>query len=91
MNGGYIMVNGSGLDLAAESAQTIEGIYSQVDTAYKTGKPVYIYGCVSGSAAVSPIAIMLLQTNETTYTATAGTQQLVITDADAVTVSNLVS
>ena len=39
-NGGYIMVDCTGLDLNTDSKQTITGIFNKVDTAFKSGKPI---------------------------------------------------
>lgn len=92
MNGGYMMIDCTGLDLTDGSTQEIEGIFAQVDTAYKTGKPAYAYGCVFGDYGVmSPIAVMLLPYGSGTYTATASTLQITVTSDDEVTITNLVN
>ena len=92
MNGGYVMIDCMGLDLTDESTQTINGIYDKVETAYKTGKPVFANNCEWGTGLVmSPIPIMVIPLNSGVYTCTAATLQINIDDENGVTITNLVS
>ncbi len=92
MNGGYINVDCGGLNLLAESAQTIAGIYDRVKTAWLTGKPIYAYNCMWGDSPISPIPVFAIpfpESNE--IICTASTLQVIVKDDDSVTINNLVS
>lgn len=91
MTGGYIMIDCRGLNLLAESSQTIPGLYSAVQMAMSTGKPIYAYNVKWGMLNITPIHVFSIQLTETTVTCTASTLQVVVTSADAVTVNNLVA
>lgn len=92
MNGGYVMIDCTGLDLTDESKQTISGIYDKVETAYKTGKPVYANNCNWGTGLVmSPIPVMVLPLSSGIFTCTAATLQITVDDENGVTIINLVS
>ena len=91
MIGGYKLIDCSGLDLLADSKQTITGIYAKVEEAYKTGKPIIAQNLEWGDVGImSPVAVMVLPYAENTYTATASTLQLVITSDDGVVVNNFI-
>ncbi len=90
MTGGYIMIDCHGLDLLSESSQTISGLYSDIQTAMRIGKPIYAYNVNWGTLAITPIHVFAIQLTSTTVTCTASTLQVVITSDDAVTVNNLV-
>ena len=93
-NGGYIMVDCTGLDLNTATKQTISGIFNQVDTAFKSGKPVYAIGAtfnISGTGNfTSPINVMINSDENGGYVATASTLQLWIDSDDGVEVHNLI-
>lgn len=55
MNGGYILVDVTGLNLSSESEQEIAGIWDKAVTAMKVGKPIIVHGCTYGTAPVSPV------------------------------------
>ena len=52
-NGGYAMVDFTGLDLS--NPGTISGIYQKTKAALSTGKPVVISGVKNGNQPFSPI------------------------------------
>lgn len=90
MNGGYINIDCGGLNLLAESAQTITGLYQTVFDAWKRGKPMYAYNCMWGETLISPIAVFAIpfpDSNE--IICTASTLQVVIKNDDTVTINNL--
>lgn len=91
MVGGYIMLDCVGLNLLAETSQTIAGLYTTVQTAMRTGKPIYAYNVKWGNLDITPIHVFAIQLTATTITCTASTLQVVITSADVVTVNNLVA
>lgn len=92
MQGGYLMLDCTGIDLLKSSKQTINGIYKQCDDAFKSGKAVYAHNLIWGSGkGCSPIQVMLIPLEDNLYTATASTLQLVITSDNGVKVNNLVA
>ena len=92
-NGGYTMVDCTGIDLNTSTKQTITGIFNRVDTAFKTGKPVYAVNATFNISATgntaSPINVMVNSDQNGGYVATASTLQLWIDSDDGVTVVNL--
>lgn len=92
MIGGYKLIDCTGIDLLADSKQTIAGIYAKVEESYKTGKPIIAENLAWGDVGImSPVAVMVLPYAENTYTATASTLQLVITSDDGVVVNNFIN
>ena len=55
MNGGYILVDVTGLNLSSSDEQEIAGIWDKAVTALKVGKPIVVHGCTYGAAPVSPV------------------------------------
>lgn len=53
MNGGYALVDFTGVDLSDLGTKT--GAYDEVSDALKTGKPVVIHGIVNGDQAFTDI------------------------------------
>ena len=92
-NGGYIMVDCTGIDLNTDTKQTITGIFDQVDKAFKSGKPVYAINAtfnISGTGNMtSPVNVMINSDENGGYIATASTLQLWIDSDDGVTVVNM--
>ena len=91
MNGGYTMIDCSGIELTTATKQTIAGIYKQVVTAYKADKAVLACNLTFSTGKVPPVAIMINPEpgSTTGYIATASTLQLWIDEDDGVTVVNL--
>ena len=90
MNGGYIIVDCTGLELTAQSKLTISGIYKQVDAAYKTGKPVLAVNCTFEDDIMSPVYVMVNPRSNGNYIATASTLQITIDEDDGVTIVSFV-
>lgn len=60
MKAGYVLVNGSGIDLTktGETTQTISGIFNKMTKAMGTGKLIILENVVMGSGkAMSPIVV----------------------------------
>lgn len=58
MNGGYVMVDCKKLNLLAQSAQTISGIYNAVKNAMETGKPIIANNLLYGeNYPISPVHV----------------------------------
>lgn len=41
---GVAVVNATGYDYSSSSSQTVNGLYAQIDKAYKSGKPILLFG-----------------------------------------------
>lgn len=86
---GYIIIDCKGLDLLAESAQTISGLYQAVQDAIASGKPLYATNMVWGDVSpISPVQVFTVQFDGYVIV-TASTLQVIITTADSVTINNL--
>lgn len=92
-NGGYIMVDCTGIDLNTSTKQTITGIFNRVETAFKTGKPIYCVGAtfnISGTGNITtPISVMVNSDENGGYVATSSTLQLWIDKDDGVQIVNM--
>lgn len=55
MNGGYMMVDCTGLDLSLGTAQEIPGIWDKAVKAMKQEKPIIAHGCKYATAEVTPV------------------------------------
>lgn len=86
MNGGYIMVDCKGMDMTAQSAQTISGLYAKCTEAMESGKPILMCNCVYGTGAkLSPIPVYMVKGSEYCV-ATAAVSQITIYETDRVTI-----
>lgn len=86
---GYIIIDCKGLDLLAESAQTISGLYQAVQDAIASGKPLYATNMKWGTVSpVSPVQVFTVQFDGYVVV-TASTLQVIVTSADSVTINNL--
>lgn len=92
MNGGYVMIDCTGVDLTKGSTeQNVSGIYSRTRECMASGKPIVANNCVWGTnGIVTPIAVMAIQFPGYIIV-TASTLQIVITENDVITIVNLVS
>lgn len=88
MNGGYVMIDATGIDLLAESSKTVAGIYNKFLKALQADKPILAYGATYGTAGSSPISVNVIPASNavTVYT---GVYSIAISNADAVVVTNL--
>ena len=93
MNGGYIMIDCSGLDLIKGSTeQTINGIYKKVADAMKKNKPLYCVNAVWGDyGKITPIACFANKSSTSDIIITSSTLQIIITNEDVITINNLVA
>lgn len=89
---GYISVDVAGLDLTAdtsEAAITKSGLFASLSEAINTHKPIYITGAVNGNkGACTPI--QAYANKGTAITLTVSHYELSITNADAVTITDLI-
>ena len=91
--GGYQIVDCDGLNLLGGSTpQTKTGLYKKMQSALKSGKPVFASNCIYGEGhPMTPICVMCQQEDENTVVATASILQIWITKADSVTVVSLLA
>lgn len=92
MNGGYIMIDCSGLDLLKGSTpQTITGLHARVTEAVKTGKALFANNCIWGSGKpVSPVQVFAIYFADIeTWIVTASTLQIIVPKNDSVTIVNM--
>lgn len=89
--GGYILVDCGGLNLLAETSQTITGLYAKAKKAHELNKPIIATNCVYGSGVkLSPIPVFAI--NEAgTIIFTASILQIRVASNDAVTITNLIT
>jgi hypothetical protein len=90
MVGGYAMIDCEGLVLTKSTNQTIDGIWEQVDAAYKSGKPCWAYNCGYNTGKLSPVSVMLLDESATEYIATSSILQVSIKNNDVCKVTSLI-
>lgn len=90
MNGGYILVDCTGLEINETEKQTISGIFAKIKKAYETNKPVYAYNCTFNGARMTPIAVMVNPIGAD-YVGTASTLQLWVDKDDGVTIVNFIT
>ena len=93
MSGGYVMIDCKGLDLTSREEQTISGLYNDMITAIKSGKPLVAYNCVWGSnndSPMTPIPFFAQNWNTTMVVGTASILNITCTSADKVNVTSLV-
>lgn len=91
MNGGYCMIDCSGLVLTRGTNQTIDGIWEQVDAAYKSGKQCWAYNCGYNSGTLSPVPVMILNESATEYICTSSILQISVKNTDVCKVTSLIS
>ena len=91
MNGGYVMIDCTGIDLTkGETPQTVTGLYKKVQTAMQTGKPIYAGGMIWGSGKpVTPVQVFCIQLYDDEVYCTASTLQVRVKNTDVVTIGNM--
>lgn len=91
-NGGYCLVDCTGLDLTDSNAQTIIGLFKRMKEAIATGKPLIATGCVWGANSDAPLTPINFFAQEWTSSLIVGTASILnisVTDEDVVTVVDL--
>lgn len=90
MNGGYIMIDGTGIELTSQSTTTVTGIFDKVNEAYEKKKPVYVVNITFEQDVMSPVAVMINPRPSGNYICTASTLQIEVDPDDGVTIHNMV-
>ena len=83
MNPGYIMVDATGLDVSQAEAQTVDGLYEQLETAMTTGKAILLCGVKNGDSEVTPSFVTVTEGAGVGFTI--GSFTALVTDDDQVT------
>ena len=92
MNGGYIMIDCTGLDLLlGDTPQTVTGLHARIAEAVKTGKALYANNCIWGEGRpVTPVQVFAIYFADIeTYIVTASTLQIIVPKNDSVTIVNM--
>lgn len=57
---GIAVVDATGYDYSSSSSQTVAGLYAQTDKAYKSGKPILLYGWDYNDVPLSPMYVYVM-------------------------------
>ena len=57
---GIAVVDATGYDYSSSSSQTVSGLYAQTDKAYKSGKPILLYGWDYNDVPLSPMYVYVM-------------------------------
>ena len=87
MNGGYFMIDFTGLNLSESEAQEIEGIYKIVYAALDRKKPICCYNLSADDGVIVTPTFGSAVINGTTITLTVYGKTLTITNDDNVVVA----
>ena len=92
MNGGYIMVDCTGLDLTDNQAQSISGIWDKAVEAVKVDKPIVAYNCEYGTGVkVSPVTCFGWYIDDDEIVIVGATLHIHVKDDDTATVLDVAS
>ena len=89
-NPGYVVVDGTGINLNVATKQTISGFYAKAKEAFDTGKPVFVANCNMSGAPCTPVSVIAWMEG-TDIIATGHVLRVVIGSDNGVTVTNLVA
>lgn len=90
INSGYILVDGSGIDLSSSSSQTVAGFHDKCKKAIETGKPIFLYNTIYGSGVpISPVPCFARYGSSNSIILNSAVLQITVTTANAVTVADL--
>ncbi len=91
MNGGYFLVDCTGLNLANDTAQSIAGIWDKAKTALAVGKPIVCHNCIYGAGKlVSPVTCFGWQIADDEIVIVGATLHIHIKDDNTATVLDVV-
>lgn len=57
---GTAVVDATGYDYSSASSQTVSGLYAQIDKAYKSGKPILLFGWDYNDVLLSPTYVYVM-------------------------------
>lgn len=87
--GGYILVDCDGLDFLNDDGKTFPGLYSRVNHALATLKPMYASNCRWGGRGMSAIPVMANHIDESHIVVTSSTLQVWISTSNVVNIVNM--
>lgn len=83
---GYVVVDCTGIDLAAEEKVTVSGIYATVAAAFGTGKPIFFCNVENDGDLISSINVAgYVSSGDYVFSVNGAT--VTIDDEDGVTIS----
>lgn len=83
---GYVVVDCTGIDLAAEEKVTVSGIYTSVAAAFGTGKPIFFCNVENDGDLISSINVAgYVSSGDYVFSVNGAT--VTIDDEDGVTIS----
>ncbi len=86
MNGGYCMIDFTGINMAASEAQTKPGIYQKVYDCMALNKPLMLNNALNASGLYTPVpAVALLGENQITLNTVIG-KTVTIANNDSITI-----
>ena len=59
-NLGLAVVDATGYDYSKSTSQTVTGLYNQIDIAYKSNKPILLYGWNYDGTTLSPMMVYVM-------------------------------
>lgn len=83
---GYVVIDCTGIDLAAEEKVTVAGIFAAFTDAVNCGKPIFAENIVNDDAALSP-ANVVVSLSSGDYVFPLATALVTVDDEDGVTIS----
>lgn len=86
--GGYALIDCKGLNMLAESKQTITGLYEQVKVAMLANKPMVACNCKWGTKPITPIDVFAIDWIDYII-CTSSTLQVIIDKQDGVVIQNM--
>lgn len=89
MNGGYVMIDGVGIDLSASEIKTIPGIHDKLYDAMTINKPIVIYNVLNGgdTALLTPIGCSCELSGSTINVSTYVGVKFSVSNEDVVTIT----
>ncbi len=57
---GIAVVDATGYDYSSSSSQTVSGLYQQIDKAYKSDKPILLFGWDYNDVILSPMYVYVM-------------------------------
>lgn len=90
MKGGYVLVNGTGIDIGSVSSGSAAGLNSRLSAVAHGGKMVQLLGVLNGSATVSPVPVILEPGSSGSVKLEIGSVLVTVTSADIITYSSLI-
>lgn len=90
-NPGYVLVDCGGMNLLAQSSQTITGLYKVCEAAVASGKLILAVNCEYGDGVpMTPIPVMAIKESGN-FIFTASILQITVESDDSVTITSLIA